>query len=553
VIKKSRIRVTPTSNARSWSRREVLARGAGAASVLALPQFWIPKAWGQTATFDYYISTTGNDNNPGTLAAPWALTSFIQGSTNNNAMAGKRIGIIAGNYSIDSRFPEMASNWTYCKLNLPNGTASNPTYVASCDTSGNYSPRVATITWAGASTTSNAMIGGASGTPASYITIDGLRINANGVGAYQANCGHIIQFYGGPGYSPTSSNGASGYTGITVQNCELWNIDPYNNGGSSGGNYGAIFVRAVSNCLIQNNLIHDVIVSNGGSSSHTAGILELGCFGNIYQYNTIYNCAAGIWSKEGNTGSIACYNYFYNIATSSAALNDTCSALNVFSGITGDANTGPSPLTQQLHHNIFDACGPSILNPAPGYTWLPVNIYNNTTYDTITTGHTGYSAATNGCVAEVYNNIYVTTNGSSGAGSNQTGKIVLTASAGAFSNVDYNAYYSANGSYTQFWGAWVGTQYSTFASWKAAMQAIVAGTESHSLNANPNFAFPGGYVAGGGAAQFRLASGSPCLGTGQGGNMGAWDGTVTQIGCNFATGSAGSTNAVPVAPKLTVS
>ena len=48
---------------------------------------------------------TGNDNNPGTLAQPWALTSFIQGSANNNKMAGKRIGIIAGNYTITVGFP----------------------------------------------------------------------------------------------------------------------------------------------------------------------------------------------------------------------------------------------------------------------------------------------------------------------------------------------------------------------------------------------------------------------------------------------------------------
>jgi hypothetical protein len=40
------------------------------------------------ASFDYYISTTGNDSHAGTLAAPWALTSAGAGSGNNSLMAG---------------------------------------------------------------------------------------------------------------------------------------------------------------------------------------------------------------------------------------------------------------------------------------------------------------------------------------------------------------------------------------------------------------------------------------------------------------------------------
>ena len=96
---KSRNKTIEKSEARSWSRREVISTAARVASALAVPQLWLPKAWGATTTFDYYISTSGKDSNSGTLASPWALTSFEDTNPNNRLMAGKRIGLIAGNYS----------------------------------------------------------------------------------------------------------------------------------------------------------------------------------------------------------------------------------------------------------------------------------------------------------------------------------------------------------------------------------------------------------------------------------------------------------------------
>jgi hypothetical protein len=92
------------------------------------------------------------------------------------------------------------------------------------------------------------------------------------------------------------------------------------------------------------------------------------------------------------------------------------------------------------------------------------------------------------------------------------------------------------------------TTYNSLAAWQAA---IGASYETHSSTGNP--VFTGAIVSGNGPAQFQLGAGSPCLGTGLGGvNMGAWDGTTTRIGCNFALGS-GSATAVPNAPKLSVS
>jgi hypothetical protein len=47
------------------------------------------------APFDYYISTSGSDSNPGTLASPWAITSLQVTNSNFSRFDGVGIGCIA--------------------------------------------------------------------------------------------------------------------------------------------------------------------------------------------------------------------------------------------------------------------------------------------------------------------------------------------------------------------------------------------------------------------------------------------------------------------------
>lgn len=567
-MRKSRIRVTSASTSRSWSRREVLARGAGMASALALPQLWIPKAWGQTATFDYYISTTGKDSNPGTLAQPWALTSLASNSSNLSKIAGKRIGIVAGSYTIPGNFPtaNSASDYTASWLNLPSGTAASPTYVASCNASGQYQARAATISWGGGGSP-YAIFGNypTSNDSCQYITLDGLIINGNSMQAYNLGGGnyggnHLIHFFNSS-YSRSTSNNAT-ITGLTIQNCEIHSLAP----NQPGQNNALLFLVGCHNCLIQNNYFHDVVPTgseatpNSGNPSHCALVAEIGCYGDQYLYNTFYNGPGGIWEKEGNTGTVAAYNYFYNIGAGGVyGPNEYCSAFMAWDSAEGEPNTGPAAyLTYSMHHNIIDSCiSPHIVNePSPGSANSQI-AYNNTVYDATSGSWHGWTMGCRGSAhSQYYNNIYVTSNNGDGAASLQAGKINVNST--NFSNVDYNCYYSMGGSYTAFWG--VGTNsYNAFASYQRAIQAAVADSESHSLSANPVFAST--IVGGAGPAQFQLAGtyghagSSPCAGTAQGGgNMGAWDGTTTQIGCSFAPGSAaGSTNPIPSAPNLTVS
>jgi hypothetical protein len=540
---KSRVGVTRNAAVRSWSRREVLARGAGVASVLALPELWMPKAWGAAAPgFDYYISTTGNDSNPGTLAAPWALTSLQNTSPNNAKIAGKRLGIIAGNYSMAGiTSSNQANEWNL--LSIPGGiSASQPTYVASSDSGGNYSPRASTITWTGGATV-NGIMGGVPGSSTNWITIDGLRINGNGLDATSNGGGHLVMF-NNTSASRTSALSAT-CTGLSVVNCELWGISPSVN----GGNYSLIFVTGCHNCVFQNNSLHDIASRGAAPPDHAAAVIEIGCYGNQYIYNTVYNSnGCGIQSKEGNTGTIVAYNYFYNV-------NGTfgqCSVFNGFDGYGGNPNAGPAPTTNLIHHNIVDGCQ-GVFREAGNTNYMTISCtaYNNTVYDRTSGSLQGWLMyAQGGAIAQYYNNIYVTTSGSDGS-AGRPGKLNLNP--GAYSNVDYNCYYSVSGSYPAYWGL-SSTAYSSLAAWQSA-----GGADGHSINANPGFA--AAIVSGAGAAQFQLGSSSACKGAGRSNgtssgsacDIGAWGNGATQIGCNFALGSGTASNPVPNAPTLSVS
>jgi hypothetical protein len=562
-MRNSRGRVTPKSDVRSWSRREVLARGAGVASLLALPQLWIPKAWGQTTqTFDYYISPTGSDSNPGTLAAPWALTSLSSASSNLPLIAGKRTGILPGTYTIPPTFPVSAAqsssgeSYAWGWLNLPSGTQANPTYVGGCNSSGQYSPRLATIVWGGGPSTGSpysifANHPGATDNCA-WMTLDGLILSLGSAPATATSGNQVVQFVN-QSSTGTTGGGSATIQGVVIQNCDIGHMTANN-----GLNFGLIRLEGVYNALIQNNYLHDLIL-NGADASHAAASCEISCYGNQWLYNTIYNTPGGLWVKESVSSGTAAYNYFYSVATTAAEIAGYCAAFIGWDG--AENSSGPGKLFS-LHHNVIEACGAShkpVGGTNPVLTVIGINAYNNTVYDTQTVANVGWLLSCESSTCEFYNNIYMTSKGSSGQLSAQPGKLCVSNGATLFANVNNNCYYDSTGAYSSFWstaglGGSGGSAYSSFTSWKSAIAAVVSGSESHSIQSNPNFTLPGGYVAGGGAAQFQLLPGSPCIGTGEGGvNIGAWDGTSSQIGCSFALGGGTGNTAVPSAPTLTVS
>jgi hypothetical protein len=506
LMKNSRVKSMRTIGTGSWSRRRVLATGTKALSLLALPQFMVQKAWAQTATFDFYISTSGSDSNPGTLASPWAITSATKGSPNNSKMAGKRTGFMPGTYSVNA-LPS-PSAYEDNILAIPHGSSSAQTYWGTCDGSGNYSPGTATLATNGSLPFAAGGIVGENtggGTNAvGYWTVDGFVID----GGNMTSGGHFVQAYG-PGGIYNGSN-PSACPGIIVQNCEMRNML----NGQSGNNDGFVFFEGTSGSIVRNCYFHNLQKPNQ-SEPHMHCIEEYGCNGNQYLYNTfanITNGATAVESKTGGAGTVVAYCYFYNVMPGS---------YGVIMGFDGAEGSPNSPATAySVHHNIIDSCGQTKSVDVNNIDSQALNWYNNTVYNA---PNSQFSCSGASAPLQHYNNIWATSGSSTS----------LTFTTAGLAICDFNCYASASRSGT-------------------------SGFDAHSITSNPSFAST--ISPGSGPNQFKLASGSPCLSAGRVGggangavcNMGAWDGTVTQIGWNQG-GSSPTTPVVPMAPVLTVS
>jgi len=159
-----------------------------------------------------------------------------------------------------------------------------------------------------------------------------------------------------------------------------------------------------------------------------------------------------------------------------------------------------------------------------------LNWYNNTIYNSGTV-----VLQATGPWIQHYNNLYVVISGSASG--------VASFTNGDTNPLAFDCVYSTSGNYGSVFS---GQTESNVITGKDPL--LTAGTAS--------------VVTGKGATQFQLASGSPCIGAGRVGgvasgtacNIGAWDGTVTQIGASFTSGAGSSPPpAVPNPPVLTVS
>lgn len=508
------------------SRREVLRRGAAIAAVSIVAQSFPRFARAQTAstTFDFYISTTGSDSNPGTLAQPWAITSMQDTSPNWSKWAGKRLGLIAGTYNLGSMQSGShpgtnQNNYAWSILAVPNGTQASPTYVGSSDANGNYSARAAIIVAGGP--TWNGIIGpNQSPSGDFWVTVDGLVIN----------CGGFAVDHGFQAYSGTTSIYTSAGTakGVVVQNCEIFDIA----GTGGGNNWALVFLEGTDGAIIQNNYLHDI--TNPPQPDHCHGFEEYGSQNTKVIYNTVFNCSGSIESKAGGSGTEVAYNYIYN------------SAYCCFEGFDGAEGSPNSPGAAFLiHHNVCDG---NIGNAGARILFVdinselrqPVEFYNNTIYDPSagSVQEVRMTASGSGTV-EFYNNIICCPSMTGGGNSANPGVINVTP--GFYTTLDYNCY--DLGALSLGLG---GKTYSTLSSWQSA-----TGADAHAIAGAAGFT--SSIKSGGGSSQFMLAAGSPCVGAGLGGsNIGAWDGVVTQIGCSFV-GAAPATVAPPSAPVLSVS
>lgn len=525
------------------SRREVLRRGAIVAAVSAIAPMWTRHAWAQTAsgTFDYYISTTGSDSNAGTLAQPWAITSLNRTNGNNSKMKGKRVGMLPGKYAIYSMWNSGAYGWQTPVLNLPSGSAGARTFLGASDASGNQTIGGVNITASltgipggtvpGTSSSSIAMIGkDYRDTDGGHCQIDGLVLS---------DCTNLIVSY---------------YTGtdMWVTNCHV-----YNCWGDEGNNTGAIwFGGGATNGGVQNCLIHDVTIAGSGTLHNCAGIFTEDTIGNLYEYNTIYNCNCGIYDKNQNDGG---HTYRYNYIE--------VNGLNPFNCLM-DCAGGPAGTTSKVYNNVFviapganteRSFWQGICTNGPGANpTQAMQFYNNTCFvlngGGVEMGVT-YQSSGAGSVTH-YNNIYV----AAAPGFYDTVNFNTSSSAIAIS--DYNAYIGGCGDHMGRGTNGAPSSNYTLANWQSSFSL-----DTHSFNqasASGVFQSPGGAQNPGG---YQLASGSPCKSTGRSGgtaggaavDMGAWGGTdvntggaISRIGCNLAAPIV-STTSPPDAPVLSVS
>jgi hypothetical protein len=478
---------------------------------ILLPAWLTANAQTASNTFDYYVSTTGSDGNPGTLASPWAITSLRVGSPNFSKFdgVGKRIGLLPGTYDVSSLVGTQESNGA---LQFPGGTSATANYFGSSNASGVYQQGTATLDMKGAS----GLFGGHVGGPGNY---DGPLI-AHTAGYTLGNLlidGLVITGFSYKGIRIGGLSSADGpqITGnVTIQNCEF--TGGGHNSGDSLDNAAAVWMDGCTNWVVSNNLFLNNAPWSAGNANHLNAIVVGYCQGGTIQYNTVVN-AGSIYGKSfgsgttgtGDEGTIIQNNYVDASMYSSGSYG-----LEDFTGYPASGLTETAIFRNNIVLSTFNALSgySSTSNWPHGFT-TPVQVYSNTF---IISGGTAIQiGVSNSSAITIYDNICT------GSGTD------VELSGGTVAILDYNL-----------------------------TSTSVSGGGSHNIVGAPTFV---GSSGGTYAQQYQLTSSSPGKGAGRVGgvstgaatDMGAWGNGATQIGCNLSA-TAGS-SPIPNPPTLTVS
>jgi hypothetical protein len=348
----------------------------------------------------------------------------------------------------------------------------------------------------------------------------------------------------------SSPSGGVNPIGWTIQNCEF-------TGGNctyatqanfaNGVNCGVGIIYCSTNGTVTNNWFHDNIY-NPRDQLHWSCIYQWGLgatsggsatAGSLYSFNSIVNSGNLQGKEETQYNTEIAFNYIDMTGIQSGA-DVTGSAIYGFMSDAGSA----SATGTKWHHNVIlaNAFGFDFdnTNVASAYLRSPLLVYNNTIVNVgnHADGFAGGGYDSNGTVGSAghlsaYNNLYY----DNGHGAPQYGYWLTNVD--SFGLLDYNIYGTWNKFLTvptAHYGSSGATTHTSLATWASALTP--AGLEAHSTTSGVN-PFVGGAP---GPTAYQLAGGSLPLGFGRVGgvsggavvNAGAWDGTVTQIGCNFA-------------------
>ena len=535
----------------SLSRRDVLRAGGlllPAAAVTPALFTRVSRAATSSSTFDYYISTSGNDSNSGSLSSPWAITGI---NTHQSTYAGKRLGILPGTYDVSALMAQSTNNGYQEAILQINGgpNSSTRTYVGTSDSSGNYQRGTATLDAKGAS----GIYGGSlNETSPAYV---------------------IGQTQGSP-YAPQPPNlGNWTLDGLNITGFSRWAITLADSGGVPTG---------IQNVTIQNCTLHDSVSIEGPITTHPAPLM-IYCSTNVLVSNCWFynnknivadkNHYAGIMIFAPGGGSAAVTNVTIEKCTLANSSNIYAGEdLGPVSNITirqcyidmtlagtnfaqpyalqgfGRATAG---LTASSFYNNIVKGGNFYDMSGTAPSSVGIKFYNNT-WDRA--GGAGYSSSDAGLfrfeetagnthMFTAYNNLVY----DNGAGS-YGGYGMVACNTDGFALCDYNIYGATSGFYTYGANGGGGTGSVSFASWKSAI-----GGDAHSSQNSTN-PFTNN---GANALQYQISPGSPAYQAGRVGgvasgavcNVGAWDGTVTQIG--YSSSSSGAI-AVPQPPVLSI-
>jgi hypothetical protein len=409
-------------------RREFLSAAAAVVTMPALGQ--VPNAPVLSiggGPFNYYISPTGDDNNPGTLASPWSITAL---NSKQSTYGGKRVGLLPGTYQygtvggVQTTLNSMVSS-SGCALQVQGGSTAASTYIGSSDSTGNYSARTAILDGSNPSTGaqptgSGIFLGQSNASPAGYVTIDGLVIrNFN----YAA-----IGFTNAPYVFP----------GVIIQNCEL-----YNGGGvPSSNNPGAIFFwKEMPGGLITNCKIYNLRTNGGTYSPYGyAGIMfnqDAGSgegFTATIDHCTIYNTGQCVETKN-NVANVAVQYCYLEYGDPLGNFTGSAFPYGVF-GI----NT-PAATSVTYKYNIIIG-GYFLYTTDGGANSGAVIIHNSTLY----CGPANGTSAANGMIEAINNKGTVAWDHClfwSDGGWDHSGPGSVGGSAGGGFTADYNTYGSA--------------------------------------------------------------------------------------------------------------
>lgn len=486
----------------NWTRRDFVRNSTTATVSLLVPLGFSQRALAQTA-FDFYISPTGSDNNPGTLASPWAITAL---NTKRSTYAGRRVGLLDGTYSTAGMPAYNGSSGP--SLGIAGGTSGSPTVIQAVN------PRMAIID--GGASTNRAAIGSFDSSTR-FITIKDLVVRNN-----TASSVHI--------------QGASGQAaGIRIEGCDIGN-QVFNVADITSG----IFLQSCDDAVVINNHLRDI--RNTAQNASVASITMYGCRRTEIVENTFTSVHAAIYDKYagGSPGSRIDMqetrvrrNYFLGCPVALLGFDNKDQ--------TGTPPNSPPYGPYVIENNVFENCGAILTNPGSFSAASPVIFRNNTLYATSgTCDGPSLHAWTSGCEPSYYNNIWYF-GGTARWGGYRALAASVDGSGSALARViDYNCYGPGSVQWLTQTGYGYpytrgGANYTTHSSASAWQGATGGDRTGRSLfAADPRFS-----MTGENAEKFRLGTASPCLNAGRVGgvssgaacHMGAWDGEVTRIGC----------------------